>query len=123
MIAGSGAKGKNRCGSQNSMILDNLKMGRHVLHYPGSLGASGWGIWHEMNLRSLNVLSRFILLSFHQTDFKCGNGYCLENSMRCNGVDDCGNGDDERNCDPNCPRVSQASITNELSWLIRLIVS
>ncbi|GBP97800.1 Low-density lipoprotein receptor-related protein 1B, partial [Eumeta japonica] len=34
--------------------------------------------------------------------FDCGNGICLTNSARCNGVKDCSNGEDEDDCNEDC---------------------
>ena len=47
----------------------------------------------------------FVLL---KDDFKCSNGYCIRIERKCDGIDHCGNGDDESesNCSGTCPRVS-----------------
>lgn len=42
-----------------------------------------------------------------ETHFKCsGNGtkqaFCINNVLRCNGLRDCPNGEDELNCPKNC---------------------
>ncbi|KII60363.1 Low-density lipoprotein receptor-related protein 4 [Thelohanellus kitauei] len=34
--------------------------------------------------------------------FKCKNGHCPFNNVRCNSVDDCGDGSDEENCKKKC---------------------
>lgn len=34
--------------------------------------------------------------------FKCENQMCLDNTKRCNTVDDCGDNSDERNCTSEC---------------------
>ena len=31
--------------------------------------------------------------------FKCNNGICVDSRRRCNGIDECGDGSDERGCD------------------------
>ncbi|KII60471.1 Low-density lipoprotein receptor-related protein 3 [Thelohanellus kitauei] len=35
--------------------------------------------------------------------FMCENGKCLRNNIRCNTIDDCGDGSDEANCTQLCP--------------------
>ena len=38
--------------------------------------------------------------------FKCGNGKCVHEADRCNGQDDCGNNEDEKQCGQSYVSVS-----------------
>ncbi|KII62565.1 Suppressor of tumorigenicity 14 protein [Thelohanellus kitauei] len=57
--------------------------------------------------------------------FKCGNGKCRRNNVRCNMIDDCGDSSDESNCTDFCPKnkhlckgkcISKAIICSDLSY-------
>ena len=47
-----------------------------------------------------------LITFFSQSDFKCGNGFCIRNDNWCDGIDHCGDGSDEARCDEPCLKVT-----------------
>ena len=65
-------------------------------------------VFYKRNLNQINQLDEFQIIGCdNATEFRCSDGECIEKKWRCDGENDCANGDDELDC-PNRTCASNA---------------
>ncbi|KAL4642178.1 low-density lipoprotein receptor-related protein 3 isoform X4 [Arapaima gigas] len=70
--------------------------GRVWLHFHSQANSSG----QAQGFRLSYIRGKLGQSSCQSDEFLCGNGKCLPRAWRCNGLDECGDGTDERSCAP-----------------------
>ncbi|XP_067104715.1 low-density lipoprotein receptor-related protein 3 [Osmerus mordax] len=70
--------------------------GRVWLHFHSRANSSG----QAQGFRLSYIRGRLGQSSCQSDEYLCGNGKCLPRTWKCNGLDECGDATDERNCAP-----------------------